>query len=279
MKISNQVSNIDIVFPDGKFSLEKWTDYIETFLPNSSHIFLEDADVVHQWSKCLPIIQDVIKKGSKLEEAIESFITVTIDLDQKLRDQFGKSLEAEIILYLGLCNGAGWVKAINGQTRVLLGIEKIIELDWCDLNSMVGLIYHELGHVYQEQYGTLERMFDDSQDQLLWQLFTEGIAMYFEHKLVGDFNYYHQDKHGWKEYFDHNLDTLKKDFDRDLTTRKKQNYFGDWTNYHNFGDSGYYLGTKLIHFILRTNDFDSILSFDIGQVKAYYKEFLEVAYQ
>ena len=129
-----------------------------------------------------------------------------------------KTIDVEIILYIGLCNGAGWVVTLESKTYCLLGIEKIMELKWCDVNSMYGLIYHELGHVYQNQYGVLERIFENNRHQFLWQLFPEGIAMYFEQVLVDNFNYYHQDKDGWKLWCDNNLIQIIKDFNDDLNT-------------------------------------------------------------
>lgn len=43
---------------------------------------------------------------------------------------------------------------------------------------------------------------DNCNRNFVWQLFTEGIAMYFEQALVGNFNYYHQDKNGCLEWCD-----------------------------------------------------------------------------
>jgi len=87
---------------------------------------------------------------------------VSNNLEEKIISIFGKSLEVDIILYLGLCNGAGWVTTVNNQTRILLGIEKIIELNWRKPNDMIGLIYHELGHVYQDTYGTFKQKFKET---------------------------------------------------------------------------------------------------------------------
>ena len=82
-----------------------------------------------------------------------SFCKVTDGLHEKIIESFGKKIDVDIVLYVGLCNAAGWVTTINGKNVILLGIEKIFELNWYDENSMYGLIYHELGHVYHKQYG------------------------------------------------------------------------------------------------------------------------------
>lgn len=81
---------------------------------------------------------------------------------------------------------------------ILLGIEKILELSWYDEDSMYGLIYHELGHIYHKQYGAFEQEGRNQSQNFIWQLFTEGIAMYFEQLLMNDLSYYHQNKDGWK---------------------------------------------------------------------------------
>ena len=106
----------------------------------------------------------------------------------------------EIVLYLGLCNAAGWVTTMNGKDVVMLGVEKILELNWHELDALYGLVYHELGHIYQKQFSVLERHSEDTKQEFVWQLFTEGIAMYFEQALVGSFDFYHQDANGWKKW-------------------------------------------------------------------------------
>jgi ABC-type transporter Mla MlaB component len=68
-------------------------------------------------------------------------------LEEKITAAFGRTPDVEIIFYVGLCSGAGWVTPLGGKTVVLIGLEKIMELNWHDENSMLGLLYHELGHV------------------------------------------------------------------------------------------------------------------------------------
>ena len=63
---------------------------------------------------------------------------------------------------------------------MLLGLEKIIELGWYGLGDMNALILHELGHLYHFQFGTDLRAPESTPDALLWQLFSEGVAMVFQ---------------------------------------------------------------------------------------------------
>lgn len=169
----------------------------------------------------------------------------------------------------------GWVATLRGRDVILLGLEKIVELRWNTLDAMRGLIFHELGHVYQRQYGVLERTCTSSRRQFLWQLFTEGVAMRFEQLLVGDTTYFHQDADGWAEWCARHLTQIKADFLRDLDTmsRENQRWFGDCVRCEDHGDVGYYLGACFVDFICRQRLFDDVLSLDEEDVERIYLEF------
>ncbi len=282
MKIINTISNISQVYSNGSFDLNKWKIYISSIDPNLEKLCLDDMNQViniglYSFEKdYLPILNLVINEKDQLIKLENNFNIVVADLEEKIIDKFKRTIDVEIIIYLGLCNGAGWVVTINNKTYCLLGIEKILELNWYDIDSLYGLIYHELGHVYQNQYGVLERTFNNNKQQFLWQLFTEGIAMYFEQTLKDDYNYYHQDNDDWKKWCDEHLEQIKKDFYNDLEamTNDNQRYFGDWVKYNNQSDVGYYLGTKFVQYICKKYDFDNILSLDIELIEKLFKEFI-----
>lgn len=277
MKTYKAIEQIENIYINGSFSMEKWESYIELIIPNAASMFIKDIKDYDFNSQCLPTLNNVFLNRNKIVKIGQIFDQITQNLESNIISHFQRSLDVDIILYLGLCNGAGWVTDINGQTKVLLGIEKIIELNWDNRDQMIGLIYHELGHVYQKQFGILDRKFNNLSDQFLWQLFTEGVAMYFEQILVGDFSYFHQDDGEWKKYYDHHCVQLKKDFIEDIGRMKNQNqrYFGDWVLYNNYSDAGYYLGAKLIQHICEYIDFNEVISFCIEEVKYYYKSFVE----
>ena len=117
---------------------------------------------------------------------------MTNNLNVLIRNEFEYKVNADIVLYLGLCNGAGWVTRINNKDVILLGIEKILELNWTNEDAMSGLIYHELGHLYHIQNGTFDQVAKDNVQANIWQLLCEGIAMLFEQNLVHNINYFHQ---------------------------------------------------------------------------------------
>lgn len=278
IRIIDTLPQVASLFDDKAFNEEKWESYINSIYDESADIFkrdlkecLESGD--YSWEKdILPIINAVYGHPS-LQAIQTSFHKVTNGLNERVKDCFKHELDVDIVLYLGLCNGAGWVTSINGQDVILLGIEKILELNWCDEDSMYGLIYHELGHVYHKQYGAFCQRSDESSRNFVWQLFTEGIAMYFEQVLVGDFNYFHQNKDGWLNWCTEFFQQILADFYADLPTmtRFTQRYFGDWVDYCERSDVGYFLGAKFVQHLCGKYDFDQLIQKGIEEI---YQEFI-----
>ena len=242
IKIIDTFAQINDLFEDEKFILDKWKTYMNSIYDNAAKLVIDDmkdcldsGDYVYE-KDILPIINAVYRHPD-LELLYSSFCRVTEGLNKKVLDCFGHDVDIDIVLYVGLCNGAGWVTNINDRDVILLGVEKILELNWLDEASMCGLIYHELGHAYHTQYGDFNQQSDISEQNFVWQLFTEGIAMYFEQILVNDFNYYHQDKNGWLEWCDNHFSEILADFRNDLEamTKCNQRYFGDWVSYSGKG--------------------------------------------
>lgn len=282
IKIIDTYSQINTLFENETFNLEKWESYINSIYENSADIFKNDIKEYLDSGKCvyekdiLPII-NAVNGHSALEILHTSFHKVTDRLNERIVDCFGNEVDVDIVLYVGLCNAAGWVTQINGKNVILLGVEKILELNWQDENSMYGLIYHELGHVYHKQYGVYNQHSDDNKQNFVWQLYTEGIAMYFEQVLVHDLNFYHQNENGWREWCDNHFRQILLDFHADLPTmtRFNQKYFGDWVNYCGRGDVGYYLGTKLVQHLCNKYRFEQLINMNIDNVYKLYLDFIE----
>ena len=269
-------------FEGDHFDLAKWDTYIDRNVPGAKGLCLDDMrecmGAGFTWGKdFLPVLNAVQHNPEQRETAVRSFLGVTENLDRKIQERFGRTVDCDVILYLGLCNGAGWVTTLNGKTVVLLGIEKIMELNWQDTDAMTGLIIHELGHVYQDQYGVLHRETGSTRDKFLWQLFTEGIAMVFEQEIAGDPDYFHQDTNGWKDWCDRHAGQIRESFRSDLETmtQANQRYFGDWASYEGYGDTGYYLGTRFVRFLLESECFDRLISWSIEDVRDGFERFAQ----
>lgn len=282
VQIIDTFSQIGEVFCNGRFDLKRWREYINTIYRNTSDIFEDDLqEYIDSGSytyedDILPLLNRV--QGHPFLETLHtSFVRVTNGLNQRIIDCFAHELEIDIVLYLGLCNAAGWVTDINGRDVILLGIEKILELSWYDEDSMYGLIYHELGHIYHKQYGAFEQEGRNQSQNFIWQLFTEGIAMYFEQLLMNDLSYYHQNKDGWKNWCDAHFQQILMDFQADLPamTRFNQRYFGDWVDYCGRADVGYYLGARFVQDLGSRYDFEQLIQLEIEEVTREFFRFAQ----
>ncbi|MBP5607394.1 MAG: hypothetical protein J6X66_03890 [Lachnospiraceae bacterium] len=282
MRIIDTSGRITEAFDNAVFSLDKWKVYMDQCIPAAKDLCLKDMqdciDAGFTWDKdFMPVLNAVYSEEGKRKKAVDTFRSLTENLEERILEIYHRSVEADIILYLGLCNGAGWVCGLSGRTTVLLGIEKIIELGWLDERSMTGLLFHELGHVYQAQYGRFKFDTDSMKEHFLWKLFTEGVAMVFEQELVGDSEFYQQDVNGWKDWCEGNYANILSSFVRDLQTMtpEDQRYFGDWVSFEGRGDTGYFLGTKFVRYLQKSDEFDRIISYDIDTVKEKFKSFCD----
>ena len=280
MKIIDTTEKMFASFDGMHFNLEKWGAYMDAAIPHAKQLCLDDLrssteDGCSWEDDCLPVLDAVIADRDKPERAIQSFHTVTDGLAGRIERRFGRGVDVDIILYLGLCSGAGWVTTINDRRTILLGIEKITELDWCDENSMTGLIVHELGHVYQAQYGRFYCEAKSAKERFLWQLFTEGVAMVFEQEITGNPGYYHQDRDGWKEWCDRNFKRIRDAFSADIGTMtdRNQRYFGDWVQFEGHPDTGYYLGARFVRSLMEKDTFDSIIRYGAEAVAEGFERF------
>lgn len=283
MNIINTSTDFLSVFDAGCFNIDKWSAYMDAWIPGAKELCLRNMqDYIkagYSWQDVfLPVLNLVTTDFLKREKAVKSFQEITNHLDARIEEIFGRPVDADIVLYIGLCNGAGWVTKVNGKTTVLLGIEKIIELDWCDTDSMTGLIVHETGHVFHSQYGSFKYDTHSTPEKFLWQLYTEGVAMVFEQEVIGNTAYFHQDKDGWKKWCDQHTEHIKRSFLHDLNTMTQENqrYFGDWVSFEGYKDVGYYLGTLFIRHLLQLDCFDNIIKYSIQEVKNGYDKFMDL---
>lgn len=277
IRIIDTYEQINSLFIDGKFCFREWETYINSIYDGASEILQKDIKVYFESGNFtfeddfLPIINGVYQ-NSALDVLHDAFVEATMQLNKKVITCFGKELDIEIVFYVGLCNAAGWATNINGIETILLGVEKILELGWQNYLSVRALIYHELGHAYHKKYGIYKQVALDNRQKAIWLLFTEGIAMHFEQRLVGDSDYYHQDKNGWRNWCEEHFLQILVDFDADSRSVdvSAQKYFWDWANYYGYGDVGYYLGAQFVNYLAATYGFEELIQLRIEDVCKLY---------
>lgn len=247
MHIIDTYCDIRQCFPHGRFDKHSWNIYAQKISPYLIDKLENDVKKYNFELDILPVLQSLIQNEQKLIIAHNSFDEVTNNLEEKIREKLGIKLNVDIIFYLGLCNSAGWATKLGTNPTVLLGVEKIVELLWYDKRNMLALIYHELGHIWHFQVRKEDTQIVSLKDKSLWQLYTEGIAMYVEQLLCEDWMFYQQDTDGWLTWCEENRSLLFKEFSWRIDNEEStQEFFGDWCNYNGKSDIGYFLGCELI---------------------------------
>lgn len=279
MKVTDAFGDIFTCFPNGRFDLDCWERYAENILPPFAFADKIKNDTAGYDFECgiLPVLQAAYADKDKLEQAHDSFCSITHGLAERVREKLDCDLDAHIVLYLGLCSGAGWATDIDGTSAVLLGIEKIAELCWTDEKSMAGLVYHELGHIWHYQVRNIHTEPKSPAEKALWQLYSEGMAMYAEQILCGDKSFYHQDKNGWLKWCTENRSRLFSEFLKRVESGESvQPFFGDWNDFEGRSDAGYYLGCEMIKSMAEKYSLSELANAELSEVKLNLKRLSQV---
>lgn len=272
MKIINTCEEIKATFVDG-FNIDLWRKYakeISNELPSKCE---NDAKSYDFNKDVLPVLKLALN-NEKIDFVNKNFQSVIKTLNSNLNKLFDKEPDINIVLYLGLCNGAGWATTLDGKNTVLLGIEKIIELGWGDETNMRALILHEIGHLWHKLNGNLHIPEYTKRRKGIAQLYCEGVAMVCEHILCGDDEFYHQDKNGWLNWCYENENDIKKEYLRRLNEKESvQDFFGDWCSYNGRSDVGYFLGCRFVRFLMKANSLKEIANMNYRVLNKAFKEF------
>lgn len=275
MKIIDTYENIFSAYKHNVFDIDLWEKYADEISSELKNKVKKDSKRNDFEKQTLPVLNSLIKNRESAKNAHASFLKVTDNLKQKIFEKFNVDLEVTIVFYLGLCNGAGWATTINGKPAILLGIEKITELNWCDERSMIALIYHELGHIWHFLFEKKKWIPLTAKEKAIRQLYREGIAMTFEQILLGSYDFFHQDIDGWLNWCEENKNSIKTEFLRRINCKESvQDFFGDWCSYKGHSDVGYFLGNRFILDMMKNHSLEEIASFDL---KTVYNNFCEYA--
>lgn len=272
MKIINTCDKIKALFSNG-FDMTVWRKYageISKEMPSKCENDAKDYDFEKD---ILPVLNLAFNE-EKIDFVSRNFNAVISTLKSNLTKLFDEEPDINIILYLGLCNGAGWATTLDGKNTVLLGIEKIIELDWGDETNMRALILHEIGHLWHKLNRNLYFRDFTKRRKAMQQLYQEGVAMVCEHILCGDNDFYHQDKDGWLDWCRNNETEIKQEYLRRMDKGESvQDFFGDWCSYEGFSDVGYFLGCRFVEQMMKKYSLKEIANMRYTKLNKEYIKF------
>ncbi|MGI5893232.1 MAG: hypothetical protein ACOX6P_01410 [Candidatus Merdivicinus sp.] len=226
--------------------------------------------------KVLPIVQDVYTNWDKLELAHSSFQSAVSKISEQLTRKFHTDLDICTVFYLGLCSGAGWATELNGKPAILLGVEKILELKWYDYDRMFALIAHEIGHIWHQAMGGAFGQANTVDERAVFQLFSEGVAIWFEQSLYGQNDFYLENHDGWLDWCIAHHTEIKREYWRRIQQKESiQDFFGDWERYQGYSDVGYYLGTQFFRWLIKKYSVEEAVCLPIFKIKQEYQIFSE----
>ena len=172
------------------------------------------------------------------------------------RERLGLEFDVAFVIYVGIGVGAGWATRFEETPACLFGLENIAELGWLDEGTLSALTAHELGHLTHEEWRTQAGLAGG--DGLLWTLYSEGLAMRMEHRVMGRETWHEQTGQvGWLAFCQNTKARLARLF---LSRLSKDgnvaDFFGSWYKVEGFSQTGYYLGHEVIkeledHYTLR----------------------------
>lgn len=259
---------------NGGFSLPVWEKYAQAIAPGFAQKVLDDVSSYDFELQVLPVLLSALSRPERLAQAHQSFLRAVHRLPERLVSVFGWDGDCTIILYFGLCSGAGWATELQGRPAVLLGLEKICELSWHTPDKMEDLLYHELGHIWHSSLGTPPELSED-EPRAMRQLHSEGVAMVFEQLLCGDPTRFHQDENGWLDWCRAHRAALHREYLRRAECGESiQDFYGDWCRYHGHADVGYYLGCDFVRWLMGDGPLHRAARLDPRELLVPYRQFV-----
>lgn len=225
------------------FSFDTYKIYTKDISPSLYKKCYDDAAEYSFERDVMPVLNSALYEHfERIEVAHNSITEISFFLPERMSRIFGIDFDITIVFYLGLCNGAGWATTLDGKNTILLGAEKIAELNWQDKDTMCDLICHEAAHLIHYEL----RKDMSKPRSSIWQLYTEGFATRVSQLLYKE-NFYHQNRNGWLDFCIDNAEIIKNEYLKCLTKSENTScFFGDWNTFMGHSNIGYWLGCEFI---------------------------------
>ena len=194
----------------------------------------------------------------------------------KFRSFWGFDVGVLFVIYVGIGCGAGWATDYWDGHSILLGLENIAELNWHDVESLEGLILHELSHVVNAYLrGISCRELEELESNPLFLLYSEGFATRCEHLTLGYELWRMAPDDSWIEWCRSNLGLLARKYLKYVDEGRLVNdFYGSWLSVNGRSQTGYFLGHEFIRYLERNMDIRDIAVMDFKSVIDQARRFL-----
>jgi hypothetical protein len=182
----------------------------------------------------------------KFKQARDNLLEVANYAYKYASGVFDIDFDVVFVIYVGIGLGAGWATTYDSKPACLFGLENIADLNWSDKETLAPLTAHELGHLIHIKWR--ENLGLSRGSGSLWNLYEEGLAMRFEHIIMGRETWHEQKgQNEWLEWCYENKSWLASEFLKRVDNNEAvKDFFGTWYNLQGYTQCGYFLGHELI---------------------------------
>ncbi len=277
-------------FKNGEEYAQGWFDtYLAKFPELKGRCVNDMKSYGLEWKEVASkrVFPEISKKLERLPVARDNLIKAHKDLEGRYVDLFRRKSEDRInvVIYVGIGNGAGWVTYYDQYPAILYGLDQIVKLGWEEYETIAGLVSHELCHVGHEllrgkENGIIKISESpmDPGDYLLWRLYEEGFAQKCEQLLRGVSSYHQQigDNDDWLEWCQNNTQLLTCEYLKYYREKlPPYDFFGDWQQIMGKSHTGYFLGCEFINELMeRGMSIEEIALLEVDTIKKETLNFL-----
>ena len=199
-----------------------------------------------------------------IKDAHQNLLECCEPIYTKAQAAIGFDANTTFVLHVGIGCGAGWATSFRGNPAILFGLENIAECGWSALETIKGLVAHEIGHLvhasWRSQYGK------SPGSGPWWQLYEEGFAQACE-SLILDTELVHQVDPGkgsdWLVWCQEHTGWLAAEFLKTVDAGQPVSvFFGSWFEICGRSETGYFLGQEVIKELMKQAGLKDIASLD-----------------
>jgi len=210
-----------------------------------------------------------------MREARENILAVYKSVCMKAYQKLKLDFDIVFVIYVGIGCGAGWATRYQEQPAILFGLENIAECKWHTKEKLQGLMAHEIGHLAHMAWRNEWKLFEEADQDPLFQLYTEGFAQRCEHVILGKETWHQAQDNSWVAWCRLHKGWLAKEFLKRIKgCTSVRDFFGSWFDIQGKKQTGYFLGHAVIQNLEKTYTLREIALLDTKKVKELAREFL-----
>lgn len=148
-----------------------------------------------------------------IKEARRNILNLSNKIYIKFIDFFKMEFNIFFVIYFSIGYAAGWATKYEDLSAILFGLEKIGELKWHKKDKIEGLIAHELSHLIHMKIRDEFEVFDQLEDDPVFNIYNEGFAQRVSSIILNKLNLFVVDNvNDYIDWYNKNHQFLKDEY-------------------------------------------------------------------